>query len=46
MTTKGQDIASSIKQQIEHFGMAVTMVDVGMGMRKEIIDFHALFTYL
>jgi F-type H+-transporting ATPase subunit alpha len=29
MTTKGQDIASVIKQQIEHFGMALTMVDVG-----------------
>jgi F-type H+-transporting ATPase subunit alpha len=29
MTTKGQDIASVLKQQIERFGMAVTMVDVG-----------------
>ena len=29
MTTRGQDIASVIKQQIEQFGMAVTMVDVG-----------------
>jgi F-type H+-transporting ATPase subunit alpha len=29
MTTKGQDIASILKQQIEQFGMAVTMVDVG-----------------
>ncbi len=29
MTTKGQDIAAVLKQQIEHFGMAVTMVDVG-----------------
>ncbi len=29
MTTKGQDIASVIKQQIEQFGMAVTTVDVG-----------------
>ena len=29
VTTKGQDIASVIKQQIEQFGMAVTMVDVG-----------------
>jgi len=29
LTTKGQDIASVIKQQIEQFGMAVTMVDVG-----------------
>jgi len=29
MTTRGQDIVSIIKQQIEQFGMAVTMVDVG-----------------
>ena len=29
MTTRGQDIASVIKKQIEQFGMAVTMVDVG-----------------
>ena len=29
MTTKGQDIASIIKQQIEQFGTALTMVDVG-----------------
>ncbi len=29
MTSKGQDIASAIKQQIEQFGIAVTMVDVG-----------------
>ncbi len=29
MTTKGQDIAAVLKQQIERFGMAVTMVDVG-----------------
>ncbi|MFC2069623.1 F0F1 ATP synthase subunit alpha [Chloroflexota bacterium] len=29
MTSKGQDIAAAIKQQIEQFGMAVTMVDVG-----------------
>ncbi len=29
MTTRGQDIASVIKQQIGQFGMAVTMVDVG-----------------
>ncbi len=29
MTTKGQDIASILKQQIEQFGMALTMVDVG-----------------
>jgi len=29
VTTRGQDIASVIKQQIEQFGMAVTMVDVG-----------------
>jgi len=29
MAAKGQDIVSVIKQQIEQFGMAVTMVDVG-----------------
>jgi len=29
VTTRGQDIASVIKQQIGQFGMAVTMVDVG-----------------
>ncbi len=29
MTTRGQNIVSVIKQQIEQFGMAVTMVDVG-----------------
>ncbi len=29
MTAKGQDIVSVIKQQIEQFGAAVTMVDVG-----------------
>jgi len=30
MTTRGRDIASVIKQQIEQFGMAATMVEVGM----------------
>ncbi|MFC1974490.1 F0F1 ATP synthase subunit alpha [Chloroflexota bacterium] len=30
MTIRGQDIASVIKKQIEQFGAAVTMVDVGM----------------
>ena len=29
MTTRGQDIVSVIKQQIEKFGAAVTLVDVG-----------------
>ena len=29
MTTKGEDIVSILKQQIEQFGTAVTMVDVG-----------------
>ena len=29
MTTRGQDIVSVIKQQIEQFGATVTMVDVG-----------------
>ena len=29
MTTRGEDIVSILKQQIEQFGTAVTMVDVG-----------------
>ncbi len=29
MTSEGRDIVSVIKEQIEHFGAAVTMVDVG-----------------
>src|SRR4030067_236961 len=29
MTTRGQDIVSVIKQQIEQFGLAATMVDIG-----------------
>jgi len=29
MTTQGRDIVSVIKEQIEHFGTTVTMVDVG-----------------
>ena len=29
MTSKGQDIVAVIKQQIEQFGMATTMVDIG-----------------
>ena len=29
MATKGQEIISAIKQQIEQFGMAVSMRDVG-----------------
>ena len=29
MAAKGQDIVSVIKQQIEQFGMTVTMTDVG-----------------
>ncbi len=29
MTTRGEDIVSVIKQQIEQFGLAATMVDVG-----------------
>jgi len=29
VTTRGQDIVSILKQQIEQFGMAVTVVDVG-----------------
>ncbi len=29
MTTRGQDIVSVIKQQIEQFGMPAALVDVG-----------------
>ena len=29
MATRGQDIVSVIKQQIEQFGVATTMVDFG-----------------
>ncbi len=29
MTTRGQDIVSTLKEQIEQFGRAITMVDVG-----------------
>ena len=29
MTTRGQDIVSAIKQQIQQFGMPVSMVDIG-----------------
>ncbi len=29
MTTRGRDIASAIKQEIQQFGTTVTMVDVG-----------------
>ena len=29
MATKGQDIVSVIKQQIQNFGMTVNMTDVG-----------------
>ena len=29
MTTKGQDIVTVIKEQIENFGTNLTMVDVG-----------------
>jgi F-type H+-transporting ATPase subunit alpha len=29
MTSKGKDIAAAIRRQIEQFGVAVTMVDVG-----------------
>ena len=29
MATRGEDIVSILKQQIEQFGTAVTMVDVG-----------------
>ena len=33
MTTRGQDIASVIKRQIEEFGGELTMVDVGTVVR-------------
>ncbi len=44
MTTRGQDIVSALKQQIEQFGMAVTMVDVGtvIGVGDGIVRIHGL----
>lgn len=46
MTTRGQDIVSVIKQQIEQFGMATTMVDVGTvtGIGDGIARIHGLAT--
>ncbi len=44
MTQRGQDIVSVIKQQIEQFGMEVTMVDVGtvIGIGDGIARIHGL----
>lgn len=44
MATSGQDIAAVIKQQIEQFGMAITMVDVGTvtGVGDGIARIHGL----
>lgn len=44
MTTKGQDIVSVIKQQIEQFGMSVTMVDVGTVIKvgDGVVRIHGL----
>ena len=44
MTTRGQDISSIIKQQIENFGLAVTLVDVGtvIGVGDGIARIHGL----
>ena len=44
MTTRGQDIVSVIKQQIEQFGTTVAMVDVGsvVGVGDGIARIHGL----
>ena len=44
MTSRGQDIVSVIKQQIEQFGTAVTMVDVGtvIEIGDGIVRIHGL----
>jgi F-type H+-transporting ATPase subunit alpha len=44
MTSKGQDIVAAIKQQIEQFGMATTMVDIGtvIGVGDGIARVHGL----
>ena len=44
MTTRGEDIVSVIKQQIEQFGVAATMVDVGtvIGVGDGIARIHGL----
>ena len=44
MTSKGQDIVAVIKQQIEQFGMATTMVDIGtvIGVGDGIARIHGL----
>jgi len=44
MTSKGQDIVAVIKQQIEQFGLAATMVDVGtvIGVGDGIARIHGL----
>jgi len=44
MATRGQDIVSVIKQQIEQFGMTMTMVDVGtvIGVGDGIARIHGV----
>ena len=44
MTTRGQDIVSVLKQQIEQFGTTVAMVDVGSvsGVGDGIARIHGL----
>ncbi|GAJ15922.1 unnamed protein product, partial [marine sediment metagenome] len=44
MATRGQDIVSVIKQQIEQFGMTMTLVDVGtvIGVGDGIARIHGL----
>ena len=44
MATRGQDIVSVIKQQIEQFGVAMTLVDVGtvIGVGDGIARIHGL----
>ena len=44
MATKGQDIVAVIKQQIEQFGMTVSMVEVGtvIGVGDGIARIHGL----
>jgi len=44
MASRGQDIVSVIKQQIEQFGMTMTLVDVGtvIGVGDGIARIHGL----
>ena len=45
MTTRGQDIASVIKRQIEEFGGQLTMVDVGVTSGRTPIPLEVLSRY-